>query len=181
MARQMLAHTIFASRLTRWTRRTVTLRQRFGLPAVCLEKVEEERRTKPGEGMRLKVRDVETAAWQNYAATKSSLETYHGKTLEISTECIYDKTKGGALLVEARAGATPRSERRRPDPKGQIAIAMGELLPNSVNRRAWRWRQKAKQIVAITAAIARRQMDNAVHESNHLLMSLAWCTEDRTQ
>ncbi|KAH7961177.1 hypothetical protein HPB52_005182 [Rhipicephalus sanguineus] len=52
-----------------------------------------------GRGVRLKVREVETATWQNSAATKSSLETYRGEKLEISTERFYN-SKGSALLAE---------------------------------------------------------------------------------
>ncbi|KAH7985834.1 hypothetical protein HPB52_025379 [Rhipicephalus sanguineus] len=65
VARRMLAHTIFASRSTRWTRRTAALRRRFGLPAVCLERANEEGKTKHGEGVRLKVRELETTAWRD--------------------------------------------------------------------------------------------------------------------
>ncbi|KAH7982632.1 hypothetical protein HPB52_006212 [Rhipicephalus sanguineus] len=104
VARRMLVHTIFAGRSTRWTRRTAALRRHFGLPAVCLERANEEGKTKPGEGVWLKVHEVETTAWRDSAATKSSLEIYRGEKPEISTERIYDNSRGSALLAEARVG-----------------------------------------------------------------------------
>lgn len=104
IARRMLVHTIFAGRTTRWTRRTVALRRRFELPPVCLEKAEEAQRTRPGEGVRQRVRERETHTWQRSSETKSSLALYRSEKLDIRTEPFYDNSKGSALLAEARAG-----------------------------------------------------------------------------
>ncbi|KAH6925658.1 hypothetical protein HPB50_008470 [Hyalomma asiaticum] len=100
----MLVHTIFAGRSTRWTRRTVALCRRFEPPPVCLEKAEEAQRTRPGEGVRQRVRDKETDRWQRSSETKSSLSLYRSEKLDVRTEPFYDNSKGSALLAEARAG-----------------------------------------------------------------------------
>lgn len=69
--------------LNTWTRRTATLCWRFGLPALCLEKVKEKQRTRLGEGVQHKVQEMETAAWQKSFETKLSLVRYLTMKLEI--------------------------------------------------------------------------------------------------
>ncbi|KAH8038093.1 hypothetical protein HPB51_021650 [Rhipicephalus microplus] len=103
LTRKVWVHIIIASCLTRWARRTRSLRDRYHPPTVCLETQGELHVAVPAVSTLQVVRQEETEEWGKAAEKKSSMTAYMTGKRDIAREGFFDNSRGRGLLAEARS------------------------------------------------------------------------------